>query len=524
MKLRIPEKVRIALARKYLDWSESLPEFGGGWIREFQDLRRHQREMSDEDYKRSRPPEGTTVEYLSVRLVEVFHLEDFDKLRDGLMRLLPKLASEISARNFSEEFARRADSISGTSSQMLGYLVRNKGTLLLGFSPYREIHDLPPEVRGIEIELFKILPAVYALSFDVHLTDEATKRLISLQDRRYLPTARFEKLVPWRAWDGGMTENFPQHEMRSAVLGWLEELRGRIEGCIRPYLSGYFTRHFSGRTARLPAIEAFAIKGAPEEAAAFDTWAKDARAWAESLGFRFTYRAYRDERQFFIPSRDEWERERETAAHRLIVLWEPYLKSIDPSRVERDERAAIRNQLRYTMRALLQRIVLVEFLDAVEKNVERLRRVSFGSMTARRRLGTYFKLSNTVQRETMLLNRASLEFEQNKSLVSSHMQELRDLKEVGGGSDKERPGGLAGDSVREIEYRINLLNTQLAHIRNSISEFLELQNMDALYRLQRYVFWLSIIAALAAVVGVAAGWPNIKELWRDLSGALPFKN
>ena len=203
MKFRVPEKVRITLGRKYLDWSENLPKFGGGWIREFQDLRQHQRETSEEDYKRSRPPEGTAIEHLSFRLVEVFHLEEFDKLRDGLIRLLPELASEVSVKNFADEFERRADSMSGTSSQVLGYLVRDKKALFLGFSPFRQIRELPPEIRSIKVELFKILPAVFAVTFDVHLTDEATARLVSLQDRRYLPTTRFERLIPWRAWEGG---------------------------------------------------------------------------------------------------------------------------------------------------------------------------------------------------------------------------------------------------------------------------------------------------------------------------------
>lgn len=91
MKFKIPDNIRVFLSRKYLDWAESLPKSGSGFIAELQEIRDVQRRRSKKKYKRSRPPEGTEIEYLYFRLIEMFHIEKFDNLQDGLLRLFPEI-------------------------------------------------------------------------------------------------------------------------------------------------------------------------------------------------------------------------------------------------------------------------------------------------------------------------------------------------------------------------------------------------------------------------------------------------
>jgi hypothetical protein len=80
MKLRIPDKIRSTLGRKYLDWAEVLPKSNKGAIALLQITRRHQKKRSKRAYERSRPPQGSELEYLGFRLIEMFHIEDSEQL------------------------------------------------------------------------------------------------------------------------------------------------------------------------------------------------------------------------------------------------------------------------------------------------------------------------------------------------------------------------------------------------------------------------------------------------------------
>ena len=100
----MPDKIRVFLSKKYLDWAETLPKFNGSFVMNLQHIREHQRSRSEDEFKRSRPPEGTEIEHLYFRLIEIFHIEEFDKLLEGLIRLFPGLQDDCRNKDFSGDF------------------------------------------------------------------------------------------------------------------------------------------------------------------------------------------------------------------------------------------------------------------------------------------------------------------------------------------------------------------------------------------------------------------------------------
>ncbi len=84
-------KIKPFLAKKYLDWAEMLPRFQGGLIYSLQLTREHQRKWSERCYASSRAPEGTELRYRELVLIEVFELEDIDRLSGGLKKLFPNI-------------------------------------------------------------------------------------------------------------------------------------------------------------------------------------------------------------------------------------------------------------------------------------------------------------------------------------------------------------------------------------------------------------------------------------------------
>ena len=516
----IPDKIKDRLATKYLDWAESVPQTSRGFIQVLQETRKHQWETSKEAYERSRPPEGVEMDFLYFRLVEMFQLEDFESLKDGITRLIPGLKDDLLSYGFLANFERQAESIHGGSQMRLGYLFRDRKQRNIGMDPYRIMPELPEEVHFIVLDAHKLLPSVFAVTFDVHLSDEATRHLVRLQDRRYLPRLKLRKAVPWKLWEHGFSETDANMEMRRTILEWLAALRGRVELCLKPFINGHFMRSSSGKPARLPAIEVYGLKGVPEEVEPFYRWTKGARWWLDSLGFDFVFNTYSDGSLVFIRPRDEnrlgLSSDFGQPAFRLVVLWEPYLRSADTGLHGGDEKTTVIHKTRYVLTALLPNVALLRFLDSVQTSIEKIRRVSYLTMKSGRRLGRYLKLSATIQRESMLLERISLDVGQQKQVLDHKMKGLETLEFIVNPADKKKRGDLRDDTNKTIEHRMSLLKSQLSLVRTSSTEFVTLQNMRAIYRLQWYVLVLAIIATVATIVSALATWPNVLELLRAL--------
>jgi hypothetical protein len=517
MKSFVSRKTRLKIGKTYLHFFNRLPQFRGGVIRTYQDISEHHAKQAKETYERSRSPKEVTLRLLYFRLIEVFNLEDFDDLRDGIFRLFPGLRDDFFDRLSAVEFTRQAESIRGTASGMLGYILRDKSRRWLGMDAYREIPTLPPQVDFIEVQYHKILPSIFLITLDVHLTDDATDDLLSIQGKLYEPTIRFRNLLPWRSPFGSYSETHSETEMRTAVLSWLEQLRAKINTCIKPFLSGYFTTQKADSTGWLPTIEVYALKGAPEDITAFGEWSRKCRDWLDSLGFSFFWEVYTNGPLIFTPP-DRLVTKR-SSAYRLVVLWDRYVQSVGTAGHGGDEKRAITYNTKYVLDAFGSLIVLHEFLNSIEKSVARLRKITFRSMRNRVRfLGRYMRLNKIVLRESILLDRIPMEVRQSKGLIEHKARSIGEFKEVKPDFTRIEEESFLAHAIANLEARMQYLKEQVEHIKQTFSDFLALQNMRAIYTLQWVVIVLSIIAIITGVFQVIGNWPNIRQFFKDVLG------
>lgn len=506
------DRLRLKLGNTYLRLFSRLPQFRGGFVRSFQDIADHHKELAEETYKSSRPPEDVSLEFLYFRLTEVFNLEDFDQLQRGLFRLFPDLKNGFFDRFTAKEFTRQTESIHGTGYGKLGYVLRDKARRWFGMDVYREISTLPRDVDFIEVWYHKILPSVILITLDVYLTDDATRGLMSVQARRYEPVIRFRNLVPWLAPWRSYSVSDAESEMRSATLTWLDELRGKVEQSFRPFLTGYFTKQAAPHSVvRLPTVEVFALKGAPEEITAFGEWAAKSREWLDSLGFSFFWDVYTDERSIFVaPERHET---RHSSAYRLVVLSERYIQSVGTDMHGGDEKRAIKYSTRYALNAFGNLIALHELLNSIQRTVARLRIVTFGSLHRTRGLDKFMRLNRIILRESILLDRIPMEFEQNKRSIKRATREIDGFRQVRPDFGKIEEETFPANVMARLEERMQRLKEQVEHIKQTFSDFLVLKNMRSLYILQWIVLILSVVAILT-------NWPNIKQFLADICGVL----
>jgi hypothetical protein len=529
-------------------------------------MRKRQREHSEAAYQQSRPPQGTEVEWLYFRLIEVFHIEDYDELMEGIGRLFPEMDDDFLQRPSLDELKRLDRRLHGRSWWFLGRVVRERRAGFYPPPPVREMPTLPPDVDYIELELHQILPSLFVVSMDVHLMDSATHHLVQVQNTRHLSEVRFRRLIPWGSLGGGYSSVRAEAVMRRETLRWLTHLQGEVERCLCSYVKGVFVQQPSSKAARFPIVDVHALKGVcvksnesseqhaekskrapslrlfcrfltalgrvlgwdiarplPEANQTIEQssdsgisflapWMKSAREWWKSLGFNFLpYSTYTNGKLLFDEGRGgETLGRYDRAGHRLVVLWEPYVKSLNIE-MYGSERLAVKSATQDVLAAMLPTLTILELLKLAERNLGRLRKHVFADISSNRlhplRLGKSVGLMSSTLQMSMLLDRISAEFDQDRAWHQCSMKALKDMRSVNGFGTRDTKG-LDEALLEAVDSRLGLLRRHASFIKDWFTQYLALQNLFTTYL-------LAVIVGIATIVGVI-GLQGIRDFLDSL--------
>ncbi|KPQ27414.1 MAG: hypothetical protein HLUCCX14_15195 [Marinobacter excellens HL-55] len=108
------------------------------------------------------------------------------------------------------------------------------------------------------------------------------------------------------------------------------------------------------------------------------------------------------------------------------------------------------------------------------------------------------------------------EFERNKWWFQRSLEGIGEL-EV---RDREEPTRFEKNASRYVEAQIAQLCDEAELLDKSIGEQLEIENIAAMFGLQRRIFWLTFVAAIAGLVGVISVWDKLVTLWGTLSAVI----
>ncbi len=501
MKIDIPKKYRAKLSKAWLDWAEMLPKFGGGPINILQQIRESQRRQSDDTFQRTRPPQGVTVQYLYVRLFELFQIEDFERLRK-LLELFPKPNDE-SEKSLFQQFTEKAKRITGSSWWNLGTLSRDGGWYRTG-QRQRKLKHLPEEVVQIDIGAFQLMPSIFVVTFDIRLNEKAKTKLSQLQDRHYLPEILFAQLIPrdFMGYSGNMADTVMSQE----ILAWLEELRGKVEICLAPYANGYFMQHSPSKLARLPALEVFVFKGVGEMKNGLSAWLQESQMWLRSLGFDTFPLTYTNDEVVLIPSKNSlWWDETVKPPHRLIVLWERFTKAKTRDGNELTDSSTI-YQTQFLLSGISPFLTILEYLGFVQERIEDLRQRVFRRVISgwfsKILLGPQSGLSDRILQESFLLDRLMTEFKQNESFISSAMdaftEDAAKLKRLTSSESAQK--ALRDDLRDTTKHRLEILRENATLIKNWFAEYSALRTAEATSWLNSILVLLTLILVVLTVV------------------------
>ena len=155
-------KWRSQIANIYIKWANRLTFFKGDVARTLRRIKKEQDKDSQNTLLKTRPPEGTAIEYFYFRLFDIFQIENVDNLLSGLRKLFPSFDDPFFRGDYFEKFIQNATGITGGGWINIGYICRDRKGRFFG-NRFRELKKLPPYVDFIHIELHKVLPSFFLL-------------------------------------------------------------------------------------------------------------------------------------------------------------------------------------------------------------------------------------------------------------------------------------------------------------------------------------------------------------------------
>jgi hypothetical protein len=157
---------------------------------------------------------------------------------------------------------------------------------------------------------------------------------------------------------------------------------------------------------------------------------------------------------------------------------------------------------------------LFSTMDSIQDSLEKYRRLGFVQLAkSDARILKDAGSASRIKRLGVILNRIRHEFSEGKHLIAHELDDLGGLKTSSFGEEEI----LRNYIIKSFDYRLGCLIKAYQVVDIGLTGYLEVQNIYVMYRLQAWMLVLSIVATFATIVGVAANWDDLHELWGKAS-------
>jgi hypothetical protein len=497
---KVLETIRAKYANAILDIAESLPNFNGGVIADFQDRRKYQRKAAKEDFERSRLPEGVEVRLNSFTLIRLYLVEDFRTLEVWIRDLFPK---SILQPFQPRELLGESDSLRGSSWAAVGTIVAKRGG---GIFPGETaiVPSLPPEIKSISVTSHRVLPSLLALSFEARLADTVSTDLQRLQRQSYLSEIKFSSWLPFTRRHWGSSELSPDQVRERTIHNFVDSVRAKADK--------FLSRHTptpSTTDRNLFSIDEYRLSSKSEAPVI------ERASWAWQFGFAWSFYCFK---QTIATVMLEDATARLEYPHRVVALNNPPVGSI--------ENVGIQD----VTHELVPLLSITKILSRSENLVGSLRSRVFQRMSGR---GVHARLKNSIpgsfwrdirlnsdlQTSRMLLARLWLEYEQQRESIvysASGLKEFVHSNELFR-SQKESTN-LLEFLQKAITRNFELVSKHMELASESFSVHVALRNTAVTYGLGLIVLFLTIVTAVATILGVIGSWSAIVCGFKSLIG------
>jgi hypothetical protein len=181
-----------------------------------------------------------------------------------------------------------------------------------------------------------------------------------------------------------------------------------------------------------------------------------------------------------------------------------------------DEWHAVTHDIRYFLDSIVVPLIAVEFLSQEIESVKKFRGTIYSKLKKKRVKSSNLRreliLYSDLQREIRKTDRFLLEFDQAEKFIQhkfgeSHPEKMFEMNKFS--SRKLPPEKFRENVFSRISYLRNIFDKHMSFLNKSFSTYVEFLNVEAIYRLQIVSIALSVLALVAAVIGVLSNWESI---------------
>ncbi len=480
------KSIRELLSKKFLDWAEVLPKFQGGPIHKLQSIRERQRKWSGQIFQKRIKPDNASITLTQIRIVITFQLEEFGLVQRAVGKLFP---NNEKVSEFIKDLKKKESSIHDFSWNNIGLIAKEKG-LYAGETQY--LDKLPEHVKIVHVSYHRIIPSLACLSFSFYIEEKFSGSLANKQNCDYLLPVVFNSINPFKKFSRGYSREGGREGAREVVRNQVLDL----SNCLNNWLEKV-TKLTDSTNFTKSVVEYYVISGNPIGSDELGKWFDTNRGWLRDYGISVSqHDSYKSSNLMYCSSSYP---NNDIPVHALVSFE-------DGS----DEDRYIDNKLD----ALSVNASLFSTIDSIQNSLEKYRRSGFLQLA---KFDTRV-LQNSCSASRLkclgvILNRISHEIDEGKHWITHSLEGIEDLKTTF--LNKEQM--LRNNIIGNIEDRLVYLSKVFEIVDIGLTGYLEVQNIYAMYRLQKWMFVLSLVVTLATIVGVVANWDDLLKLWGKIN-------
>lgn len=477
--------VRLKVSTGILNSVEGLPRFQKGLIASLQEIREQQHIWSNRAYEARKAPENSAVMLEKVTLTLTFEHEDFKNILIGLKRYFPK---NEKIQTFINSLKISIDNLNASSWHELGFIAKEKGRYIPDVTVDKL---LPKSVDNISLSFHRILPSVACLIFEFNLDDSIGTALNILQDKVYLGPVEFKKFFPIRNIHDRYSMG-TSYEIPAVIINNQKDvLRKDIEDWIQKGFKWNVKNSHS-----FTYIDVYRISGNPTNENERREWWKKNSTWLNEYGININDFAILEGNGFLIS--------------KPKITSSKYTVAKVMAKFETAEELNKRDFFRYKIRVVAISEAIFNVVEKYSEKIKYLRGNGFenlykGTKLTRRNQ----KNIQEIKRSLIMLSRFEQELEKSNFFIAHSLAEVGELQNL----YKNISENLAVETFKKAEFRVKTIKEAILIVDTGLTNYLSVQSIYVMYKLQKWMFILSIVVTIATIIGVLSGWENIIKIF-----------
>jgi hypothetical protein len=458
-----------------LDVTEKLPEFQGGVIGRLQSIRKSQRMFAQTDLELRLKPDNVSINLERINIALPFALEEYALLQSGLKKLFKNSVKII---KLTDQLKDDASSLSKTSWGVIGKICPDEKNNTA--SPFDFIVDIISEkITRVEVSYVRILPSLVMVDFSCIIDESVSKELETIQHNAYIETVEFTHLWPINKIGKGHSGRFGG----GASTAIQEELN-KITGEVMKYLTtNFISKKNVTIIEQCSFVNVFTLQGEYDDENRTD-WIKKHYQWLNGYGIAPLRAGYAGEDSYYWIA----EMQKSKSYRQTVVLALDNFEYLD--------------SLKLYGLSVINTIFTTG--DRYKRVLENLHHSGFQYLSLKNI--TVTKRIRKVQELKIML-----------ATIARFIHELRKNSHSGLywidgiGAVKDYRGNdinLSNSIQKNQSNRVEQLKESAEILDSGLSRFIELQNITVMFKLQKRIWFLTILALFIAAI---VGWDSISS-------------